>query len=158
MQVRDAIYSLAETLPHGAGFTLLDTIVEYGEDYAVCSVRVKPTSLFFEAGRGVPSWVAIEYMAQTIAVYGGITRLQRGKPVQIALLLGTQTMECRSTYFRAGEELTIRIHSLVLSATGVGVFRCELHDESGLQAKADIKAYQPEDISDYLEQLRKQAP
>lgn len=158
MAVTDQTYNLPEALPHGAGFTLLDSIVECGEEQAICSVTIRPSSLFFRPGLGVPSWVAIEYMAQTIAVYGGIMRLRRGQPVQIALLLGTQSMQCRTAYFSAGQTLVIRVHPLVLGATGVGVFRCELHDEYGCQATADIKAYQPDDISDYLELLRTQAP
>lgn len=151
-------YQLADTMPHGAGFNLLDGILDYGSDHASCTVKIRSDSLFFEPGRGVPAWVSIEYLAQTVSVFGGIVRLQMGKPVQVALLLATQKFQCACDYFSEGLTLTARIQLLVQNGSGVGAFKCELMDGTRRLASADIKAYQPDDITSYLNSLRELPP
>lgn len=154
MSMRDAAsYTVAELLPHGPGFTLLDTLLDYGEEHASCGLTIGPGSLFFEEARGVPSWVGIEYMAQAIGVYAGLVRLQRGEPVEIGLLLGTRRYACTRPYFAEGERLTVRADQLVRDASGVAAFSCTLKSGDELLAKAEIKAFQPDDIHGYLRQL-----
>src|SRR3546814_6855481 len=45
-------YSIAELLPHGPAFVLLDALHDYGDEHASCHVDITPQSLFFEASRG----------------------------------------------------------------------------------------------------------
>lgn len=146
-------YPVAELLPHGPGFLLLDALHEYGVEHASCQVDITPQSLFFEAGRGVPGWVGIEYMAQTIGVYAGIVRRQAGLPIEIGLLLGTRRYECTPPYFAPGTQLIVRAGQLVRDASGVAAFACSIHSAGRELARAEIKAFQPDDIRDYLRGL-----
>ena len=68
-------YSIAETLPHRGRMVLLDELLDYSGSHARCALTIRQESMFFEPGRGVPAWVATEYLAQTVAVFGGILRL-----------------------------------------------------------------------------------
>jgi predicted hotdog family 3-hydroxylacyl-ACP dehydratase len=151
-------YSITETLPHRGKLVLLDELIEYGPTHAVCAVTVREDSPFFEPGRGVPAWVAMEYMAQTVAVYGGIVRLQAGLDVQIALLLGARSCEIACDYFVAGQRLLARGEVLVQDGSGVGAYACELRDGERLLVRAEAKAFQPEDISGFLHALSREAP
>ncbi|MGH8445999.1 MAG: 3-hydroxylacyl-ACP dehydratase [Solimonas sp.] len=147
-------YSIAELLPHGAGFVLLDALLDYGAEHASALVTIGRQSLFFEEGRGVPGWVGIEYMAQTIGAYGGIVRLQAGQPVAIGLLLGTRRYHCDADYFSAGTRLTVRAEQLVRDTSGVVAFDCMVAAGGQVLAQAEIKAYQPDDIEGYLRSLK----
>ncbi|WP_028081069.1 ApeP family dehydratase [Solimonas soli] len=146
-------YTIAELLPHGRGFTLLDSLLDYGEEHASCGVTIGAGVPFFEAGRGVPNWVGIEYMAQAIGAYAGIVRLQRGDAVEIGLLLGTRRYACERAYFAPGERLTVRAEQLVRDSSGVAAFACTLSGGGRELARAEIKAYQPDDLHDYLQAL-----
>ena len=147
-------YRVAELLPHGPGFMLLDALCDYGDEHARCAVGIGAQTRFFMPGRGVPAWVGIEYMAQTIGVYAGITRVQRGLPIEIGLLLGTRRYEVDRDWFAPGASLDVRADLLVRDGGGVAVFRCTLGDASGLIASAEIKAFQPDRIDQHLEQMR----
>ena len=146
-------YAIAELLPHGPGFLLLDALLDYGHDHARCLVEIGPQSLFFEPGRGVPGWVGIEYMAQAIGAYAGIVRRQAGLPVEIGLLLGSRRYTCPQPYFAAGTRLEVAAEQLVRDASGVAVFACSVHDGERELGRAEIKAFQPDDIRDYLQKM-----
>lgn len=145
-------YPIADLLAHGPSMLLLDELVEYGEEHATCALTVRPHSLFFEDG-GVPAWAGVEYMAQTIGAYAGIQRLQDGLPVQIGLLLGTRKYTCRLKQFPAGERLWVKAEQLMRDPSGVCAFACELGQGPDTWARAEIKAYQPHNIDEYLGQV-----
>ncbi|WP_020647753.1 ApeP family dehydratase [Solimonas variicoloris] len=147
-------YTIAELLPHGPGFTLLDSLLDYGHEHASCSIDIGPQTPFFEAGRGVPNWVGIEYMAQAIGVYAGIVRRQAGQHIEIGLLLGTRRYRCEQAWFTPGSRLVVRADQLVRdAASGVAAFRCQLHDGERELAQAEIKAFQPDNVRAYLQSL-----
>lgn len=146
-------YSIAALLPHGPGFLLLDALLEYGAEHASCLVEIGPQSLFFEEGHGVPGWVGIEYMAQAIGAYAGIVRTQAGLPIEIGLLLGTRRYACSRAMFAPGTRLTVRVEQLVRDGSGVAAFACTIHDGNEQLARAEIKAFQPDDVRGYLRQL-----
>lgn len=148
-------YRVADLLPHGPGFMLLDALHDYGDEHARCTVGIGAQTPFFLPGHGVPAWVGIEYMAQTIGVYAGITRLQRGLPIEIGLLLGTRRYEVSRDWFAPGTTLDVRAELLVRDGGGVAVFRCTLGDAEGLIASAEIKAFQPDHIDEYLQEMKR---
>ncbi|MEQ1439710.1 3-hydroxylacyl-ACP dehydratase [Fontimonas sp. SYSU GA230001] len=143
----------ATLLPHGPGMMLLDDILQLDEAGATCRVRIHPRSRFFEPGRGVPNWVGIEYMAQTIGVHAGHLRTQLGLPVEIGLLLGTRAYACDHAWFRDGEHVHVQVELLVRDGEGVGAYDCRLGDGRDVWSQAQIKAYQPEHIRDFLDRI-----
>lgn len=147
------LYAISELLPHGAGFRLLDTLLDYGQDHVRCRATITPRTPFFVADHGVPGWVGIEYMAQTIAAYSGIIRRQSARPVELGLLLGTRRYQCTLPYFLESMELTVSAEQLVRDASGIVVFRCSLRDGLSELASAEIKAFQPDDVHGYLHSL-----
>lgn len=137
---------------------LLDEILYLDGQSAVCAVRVSPRSRFFEAACGIPNWVGVEYMAQTIGVHAGYLRTRRGLPAQVGLLLGSRSYECDVDGFADGARLEIRAGFLVHDGGGVGVYDCSLGIDGVVQARAQIKAFQPDDIDEYLQRIYGVAP
>ncbi len=143
-------YSVAELVPHSGKMSLLSNILDYGDDWLQAEVVISRDSMFAYA-LGVPAWIGLEYMAQTIAAYSGLVeRLQGGKP-KIGFLLGTRKYECTAERFAIGQKLRVRVQPEMLGANGLSVFNCELEGD-GVSAQAVIKVFQPDDADPFLQE------
>lgn len=127
-------------IPHQAPMIFVDHVVEFGEDYAITQLTVRPELMFFEA-QGLPSWSAIEIMAQTISVFAGHHGQENQQPPQVGYLLGTRKMQLPVSHFTLGSVLTIKAQQLYLHE-GLGQFQCELQYEQHC-ISALLSVYQP---------------
>ena len=141
---------VAQLLPHGSEMTLLDRLVEYSPQRSVATVTIREGSHFAEGG-GVPAWVGIEYMAQTIAAHAGFEARLRGEPPAIGFLLGTRSYVSELAMFPLGATLTISVEPLVTESR-LGAFRCAIACD-GVVATAVVNTYQP--AADELTALRR---
>jgi predicted hotdog family 3-hydroxylacyl-ACP dehydratase len=115
------------------------------DDAAVAYVEVTRESPFFdhEAG-GVPGCVALEYMAQTMALSSGRKRRRAGLPPAIGFVLGSRRMTVSIPFFREGRRYRVRA-KCAYSDEEYGAFDCSVEDQDGaVVASAQITAYQPE--------------
>lgn len=64
------LYDIARVVPHRGTMRMVDRLVDWDEDTVVVELRVPDEGPFSHA-EGVPAWVGIEYMAQTIAAWAG---------------------------------------------------------------------------------------
>ena len=87
-------------LPHNHPMILIDSIVEFGDDFTIATVTPAPGKPFADKIGNVPTWVGMEYMAQTIGAYAGIMAQQAGQPVKVGFLLGTRAYEINLDQFR----------------------------------------------------------
>jgi predicted hotdog family 3-hydroxylacyl-ACP dehydratase len=133
---------VSRLLPHGPEMTLIDGLVESVPDYSVATVRIRADSEFFEAG-GVPAWVGIEYMAQTIAARIGYDAYRNGAPPPIGFLLGTRQYECCIDQFLLDSELSIKVAPLFVES-GFGAFTCTIQ-ANVVVARSVLNTYQPTD-------------
>ncbi|HZF31873.1 MAG TPA: 3-hydroxylacyl-ACP dehydratase [Gammaproteobacteria bacterium] len=133
---------LHELLPHGPGAILIERLVAYDPKKSVATVEVRRDSKFF-ARTGIPAWVGIEYMAQTIAAHVGFEARLRGAVPAIGFLLGTRSYECTAAEFPLGARLSISVEAL-FKETGFGAFACSIEDDAPL-ATAIVNTYQPRD-------------
>ena len=81
-------FKMTEVLPHQGRMLLLDTMLDADEEHVSCGVTIRPDSLFCDGVNGVPSWVGLEYMAQTVSTYSGIDQARARQRPSIGLLLG----------------------------------------------------------------------
>jgi predicted hotdog family 3-hydroxylacyl-ACP dehydratase len=146
-------YSVAELVPHSGKMSLLSDIVDYGEDWLQAAVVITPGSTFADH-EGVPAWIGLEYMAQTIAAYSGLQeRLHGGKP-RIGFLLGARKYSCNVERFAMGQRLLLKVIPEVLGGNGLNVFSCELHGD-GVSASAVVNVFQPADADRFLQDARR---
>ena len=73
---------LENLMVHRAPMILIDELLEYGENHAISEVTVKPEMLFVQE-QGLPCWVGIELMAQTVSLLAGVRGKFSGHPPQI---------------------------------------------------------------------------
>lgn len=150
------LYTLTDVLPHRPGMLLLDRMVAYDAESLTCELTIRPDSVFNDGNNGVPAWVGIEYMAQTLGAYTGISRLQAGKKVQVELLLGTRSYDCSMPYFPVGSCLQVRVKLLFWDPDGVCAFACEIREGVTVLATSEVKGYEPDDVEPFLQELAKE--
>ena len=128
---------------------LIDDAIGDGEGWVESGVRIGEDSLLYEPGYGVPAWVGIEYMAQTVAMYSGIQARRAGEEIKIGFLLGTRRYTAMTEYFPLGSYLRIQAREEWQDGQ-MAVFDCRIDEETCL-AKARINVYQPQDVSTVIE-------
>ncbi|MFK8017797.1 MAG: 3-hydroxylacyl-ACP dehydratase [Gammaproteobacteria bacterium] len=119
---------LEELLSHRDPMLLLDELTDEGDTYAESIVRITPKTAFFEQGRGVPSWIGIEYMAQTIGIVAGSQSRSDGGGAAMGYLLGTRRYRCSPAWFTDGQILKVRCDEQLTDNNGLGVYSCSIRD------------------------------
>lgn len=143
-------WPLEQLLPHSRSMLLLDEALDGGDDWAVAGVRIAEDSVFYDPQlKGVPSWIGLEYMAQTVALFSGIQARRANQPVKLGLLLGTRRYEALSDVFALGSYLTVRVDR-EWDDGQMAVFGCTVSHQTQL-ASARINVYLPDDLEAFLE-------
>jgi predicted hotdog family 3-hydroxylacyl-ACP dehydratase len=142
-------YSIDEVVPHSGIMSLLSEVLDYDSDTLRASVIVSEDSLF-ASPRGVPAWVGVEYMAQAIAAYAGVSAREAGEGVSIGFLLGTRKYSCTQPYFPLGDRLTVAVSKELQDDNGLAVFQCIIQSESGVEALGNLNVFQPDNVEQFL--------
>jgi len=144
-------WSVAELLPHSGPMVLLDDVVGAGPGWVAAGVRIAEDSRFLEPGAGVPCWLGLEYMAQTIALYSGLAARRAGQPVRIGLLLGTRRYQAMAGHFPLGSYLRIDAREEWHDGQ-MGVFDCTIEEDGRCLARARLNVFLPPDAGALLAQ------
>lgn len=143
------MWEVAELVPHKGSMSLLDDVQDTGPDWVKTSVRISEDILFFQASKGVPAWVGIEYMAQTIALYIGLAARKAGGEPQMGFLLGTRHYNSKAPCFSLGEKLIIHVVE-EWKDDQMGVFNCNIQSNGKELAEARLNVFQPSNIEDFI--------
>lgn len=139
-------YAIAAVLPHVGRMILLDELLDYGPDFTRAAVTIRRDSVLCDAVAGVPSWVGLEYMAQTVATYAGIEDVKRGERPAIGLLLGSRSYRASVPVFAIGAHLVINANLEFRDESALAVFSCEIQERGVRRAAGDVKVYRPADV------------
>jgi predicted hotdog family 3-hydroxylacyl-ACP dehydratase len=139
-------FNMTEVLPHEGRLLLLDEVLDADAETVVCSVTIKPDSMFCEGANGVPSWVGLEYMAQTASTYSGLDEARAGIRPTIGLLLGSRRYKVDVPFFPIGARLRVDARVVLRDDNDLVVFDCKISEGSRVLAQADVKAYRPKDV------------
>ena len=144
-------YPIEHVLPHAHPMILLDKLVAYSETGACCLVSIGPLSNFYNDKRqAVPSYVGLEYMAQTIAAYANAIKLDEGEAVALGFLVSARTYKVSVSEFKAGIELSALVERLFKEENGLSVFDCTIKHNDEVLVEAKINVYEPDDPEQYL--------
>lgn len=135
-------------IPHRAPMVLVDELVDFSEKSCVGHLTVRP-DLPFMQDEGLPSWVGIEIMAQTIAMYAGVQQRLKGEAPKLGFLLGCKKFEMAQAFFAVGEQLRIDIELQFLNQQHIGIFDCTVNTTQGCTT-ATLLVAQPEDANRVL--------
>lgn len=138
--------SLAKLLPQADPMILLsgyeppsspDTVDAWVDITPVCAFYVHEKN-------GVPGCVALEYMAQSMALCVGFLRRSRGLEPKLGFVLGSRKLEIKIPFFRNGARYRIHSHCTYQDES-FGSFDCTVTDADGTAvATAQMTAFQPE--------------
>lgn len=122
--------ALTDLMLHRPPMLLLDRIIDSGSTRLVSEVRVTPDSPFYSpAIGGVPSWVGIEYIAQSVAALSGLSAHEALQPVELGMLISCRRYRVRVPCFKAGSLLLAEVSQLADGSTGMaaywGTIMCE---------------------------------
>ncbi len=136
-------------VPHRGAMLLLSRLIEVDAHHAVAEVRVPFDGLFVHDGQ-VPSWVGIEYMAQTVAAWSGARGRREDQPPRFGFLLGSRRFEVHCDGFACGAVLRIEAAHEFVSDAGLGMFDCRILQADEVLATARVTVFEPEDSAGFL--------
>ncbi|MDB5857876.1 MAG: hypothetical protein JWQ76_1565 [Ramlibacter sp.] len=137
-------------IPHRGAMRLIDRVLEVDDEHVVAEVDVPFDGLFVRDGR-VPSWIAIEYMAQAVAAWAGSRARSQGGPPRAGLLLGSRRFEAKCDGFPSGARLRIEVRCELMGANGLGQFDCRIEMDGQEVAVARIAVLDPPEGSTILQ-------
>ena len=131
---------LAELVPHKPPMLLLDRVLSYSTDFVTCEVEIRADSPFGGTD-GVPAIVGVEYMAQCVATYAGLSAREKGQPARIGFLLGSREIRLEADSFPTGTKLTVEARR-TWGENDLGSFACEVRSQSGVLLRGNLTVYQ----------------
>lgn len=140
------VFPIEHCIPHRGAMRLIDRLIEAGEEHAVAEVDVPAEGLFVREG-GVPAWVGIEYMAQTISAWAGARALRTGGTPRLGFLLGTRRYDAQCASFPCGTTLRIEARCELMGSNGLGQFDCRIVRDGAAVAAARLSVFEPDDAS-----------
>ncbi|WP_019028203.1 hypothetical protein [Colwellia piezophila] len=144
-------YPISALISHREPMILIGGLDEFNQESATCWLDINENSAFYQAeNSGVPAYIGIEYMAQSIAAFAGAKALEQGEPVQIGFLLGTRKYIQKQNYFDKGCHLKVKIVELHKETSGLGVYSCEISNHQGVISSAQVNVFLPPDPDAYV--------
>lgn len=139
-----ASLDLGELLPHAGAMRLLHRVLEHVPGGAVCEARAADAGIFRDASGRLPSFVAIEWMAQCAGIYGAMEVLARGEKPGLGFLAGGRNLHLAVAFVPA--EATLRVEArLAGHAAGLYSFQCRVESAAdGLVAEGRLGIYVPQ--------------
>ena len=103
---------LASLLPHKDRMLLLDRVKEYNlqERFLRAEYDITEDCLFYDPViKGVPSWVAFEFLAQAIAAVSRLWSIEKGEPPKMGFILSVSSMRMDIPFFNTGTTVELRV-------------------------------------------------
>jgi len=131
-------------LPQQPPMRLLDRMIGHRGGVVEAEVDVVPAASFFRAGRGIPAWVGMEYLAQAAAAWFTLSapadRSGDAAPAQAGMLVACRRFECALGEFPEGATLVIRVWPASPASGPLVRFRGEIRLD-GAVAAGELSVY-----------------
>ena len=132
--------AIEELVRHRAPMLLLDRVEDDGDRTTTCGLTIREDSSFVENG-AVPSYLALEYMAQAVAAHAGLQDVRKGHPTRIGYLIGARNVEFLVDEFQVGERLRVVV-THVWGDDELGQFEVYVESNNRRVAGAQLNVYQ----------------
>lgn len=128
-----------DLLPHDPPMILVDELISFEPTGVLVRARIREGQPWAREGRVSPTF-CIEYMAQAVGCYAGMTARARGQDVRIGFLLGTRELTLEADSLYVGDLLTISAKH-VFGDEKLGSFECEIHRGDERVATATLNVF-----------------
>jgi len=136
---------IAPLIPHARGMCLLTRLIDADEAGGVAETLTRRDDLFAETD-GIPAWVGVEWLAQTVAAWAGFRAAASGEAPAPGLLLGARRYHARVPVFTFDQRIRIAVTIEFVADNGVTQIHGKLypaeHDEAPL-AQGSLTLYRP---------------
>lgn len=153
------MYNLEEILPHGKPIIILNGVknCDFENSNVETFFNVTPTDVFFDENlNGVPSYFALEYMAQTIACFVGILGKSKDPNFkqEIGFVLGTRKMDLKIPTFENSKTYSVKAQKVFFDEE-MASFECAIFNEDNFEcARAIINAFKPKNPLKFLQAIQ----
>lgn len=144
-----------ELLPHEKPMIFISAVEDVDVENGMLRARsdITQNDIMYESSiDGVPSYAAIEYMAQTIGCYVGYYDLEHNRKPGVGFVLGTRKLKVFEPCFKCGQSYFIDVKALFHDQQ-MASFDCQITDKNGnVFANAILNAYRPDDIEHFMKE------
>ncbi|MFT2091831.1 3-hydroxylacyl-ACP dehydratase [Paraglaciecola sp. 2405UD69-4] len=146
-------YAIEDVVPHAHPMILIEQLKEFSEDSATCLLEIREQSNFYNPEKkSVPSYVGLEYLAQSIAAYANANKVQEGGEVALGFLVSARNFKAAVSEFTLGMQLETKVTKLFKEENGLSVFDCLIFCDEEQLIEAKINVYEPENPELYLKE------
>jgi predicted hotdog family 3-hydroxylacyl-ACP dehydratase len=131
--------------PHKSPMLLIDEVIQcdLNANTLISRLTIHAASLFFDPKEGlVPSWVAFEYIAQSIAALEGIRQVEAGGLPSIGFIMAVRDFKVLNQGFAMGDIVEIWIDQ-VFRDGNVSTFNGQVLVRKELVCSGVINAFAP---------------
>ena len=146
----------AELLPHQEPMIFISDIRSFSIDkgFLLAHIHIQKTDVLYqESKKGVPSYSALEYMAQSIGCFVGLYDLEKDphKKPGVGFVLGTRNLKIFRPVLELDKDYLIKVNALFCD-NNLASFDCLMYNEETEEkmASAIINAYRPESIDSFM--------
>lgn len=146
----------AELLPHQDPMIFISDIRSFDTEKGILIAHThiqKDDILYQNSINGIPTYAALEYMAQSIGCFVGLYDLQQHphKKPGVGFVLGSRKLQIKKPVLLLDEDYDIKINALFCD-DNIASFDCLMYNEKTNEefATAIINAYRPENIDTFM--------
>ncbi|MBU2885700.1 hypothetical protein KO507_07995 [Gilvimarinus agarilyticus] len=145
--------NLDTLIPHRPPFRLIDQVLDHAPDWVLTGATIEQDNALYDAARGgVPAWCSVEYMAQTAAVWVGLSE-SAAEAAQPAFLISARSVQSSVASFSLGAMLQVRVDVNLIDGPIVAfhgkITQC-VNDEWQTVSEGEFSAFRPDSLEDYL--------
>lgn len=132
---------LATLIPHRGPAVLLDRIVEHDDSSTKCWAFIHPSMQYVREGRA-DSALALELMAQAVAVHVGLGRRWSTGAPRAGYVVGVPRMEFFGGDYQVGEQLEVSVQ-IDFHEGPVGRFHGRVSSDGRTRAEGSLTVFEP---------------
>ncbi|HEY7866280.1 MAG TPA: hotdog family protein [Psychromonas sp.] len=130
-------------LAHQAPMILIHKLSHVTALSVHCQVKIDSDNLFFDSQLGaVPSWVGIEFLAQTIAAWAGYHAYLENRSPNVGFLLGSRCYSADCDLFAKDAVLDLYAEQL-MENEGMAAFACRIECQGETLITAQLNVFVP---------------
>jgi predicted hotdog family 3-hydroxylacyl-ACP dehydratase len=130
-------------LPHRPPMLLINKIVEVNSSSASAIAFIDDQASFYQNGRGIPSWIGLEYMGQTAALIAGYQLEHDLVKPHLGFLLGARRYLTEVEFFLPNKNLLINCNEIAVVGDSLATFDCTIRhiDSDKVIVNANLSVY-----------------
>lgn len=150
-------YTIEELLPHKEPMIFIKDIksVDVDKGTLTAVIEISETDIIYQQEiNGIPSYTALEYMAQAIGCFVGYYDLHKfpDKKPGVGFVLGTRKLTINEPVLFKGSMYYVDVKALFCDEN-IASFECLLYNvKNETIAEAIVNAYRPSDIQTFMKE------